>query len=484
MLGAEGWVFQETGLDFHYLAPWLMAGAILLLASIVVSGTRSRLRRSNKTEEGGNALRRWTSVTLPVAPSLLAGSGWSVLLLGLVAAVAHLPAAISGRPGGPDLSRLNPYLEIFDSLLPWAIAALTLIAVARSSRAVWPALGEVFGFPWQRLLALAAAYVLLADGGVLSVAFDFSDSRILAVLALGLGLPYLASVLRRISREPLSRRVRLPVRAALLLADCGWLALLVGVVAALPGVADGIPNGRFGAGFDVVMPYLEVLDTLAFWAIVLIGPFIVIRAVAAFWPTVGIVFGFPLVRLILFAAALALFSDDGVLATAFEFSGSVLMFVLTLALGLSYLASVLRGVAGVPLPGRIGPSAANILPLAGLLARAVSLAMVVWVSLNYLPVINALLLDRRLTHGTGQDYMPIFGRLFEVRYAAAGCCFALVLTVGLSDLPWTPARWHIRPLLAAIGFAAIGLYGLDDRGESLVHGSRLSPGRGNGPASA
>ena len=418
ILGGEGWVFRETGLDFHYLAPWLTAGAALLLASIVVSWARSRLRRSNQTEEGGNALRRWTSVTLPVAPSLLAGSGWSVVMLGLVAALPHLPSVVSGGPGGPDLSHVNPYLAIFDSLLPWAIGASALFVAARSSGAVWPPLGQVFGFPWQRLLALAAAYVLLADGGVLSVAFDVSDSRILLVLALGLGLPYLASVLRRIFRESLSRKVRLAVRAALLLTDCGWLALLMVVIAALPGVADGVPDDRFGAGFDVVMPYLKVLDTLAFWAIVLIGPFIVIRAVAAFWPAAGIVFGFPLVRLTLFAAALFLFSDDGVLATAFDFSGSLLMFVLTLALGLSYLASVLRGVAGVPLPGRIGPPAANILPLAGLLAKAISLAMVVWVGLNYLPVINALLLDHRLTHGTGQDYMPIFGRLFEVRHAA------------------------------------------------------------------
>ena len=82
--------------------------------------------------------------------------------------------------------------------------------------------------------------------------------------------------------------------------------------------------------------------------------------------------------------------------------------------------------------------------------------MAVWAGLNYLPVISALLLDHRLTHELGQDYMPLLGSLFDVRYTAAGCCFALALTAGLPDPPWTLGRWHVRPLLAATGFAASG----------------------------
>ena len=152
------------------------------------------------------------------------------------------------------------------------------------------------------------------------------------------------------------------------------------------------------------------------------------------------------------------------------------MFVLTLALGLSYLASVLHAVAWVPLPGRIGPLAANALPLAGLLAGAASLAMAVWVGLNYLPVISALPLDYRLTHEFGRDSMPHFGSLFDVRYAASGASFALVLTVGLPDPLWTPARWHVRPLLAAAGFAASGcLAWITGAGlSSLGHGYPLA----------
>ena len=260
LLGADGWVFRETGLDFRYLAPWLTAGAALLLASMVASRARGLFRRRSETEEGRNALRRCPSAA---ARSLLAGSGWSVILLGLVAAVPDLPATISGRPGGPDLASLDPYLQIFDSLLAWAIVVLALFVAVRSYGAVRPAFGEIIGFPWRQLLVLAAAYVLLADGGVLSVAFDFSDYRILLVLALALGLPYLASVLRRIAQTPLPRRVRLATQATLLLADCGWILLLVGLVAALPGVADSILDDGLGAEFDVVTPYLKVLDTLA-----------------------------------------------------------------------------------------------------------------------------------------------------------------------------------------------------------------------------
>ena len=313
----------------------------------------------------------------------------------------------------------------------------------------------MFMFPGRRLIVLGTGYVILGNGGFLSAAFGFSGSRAMLALAVIVGLPYLASVLRRVSEMPLRRRYMIPVRAGLVIADSGWIALVVAVLGALPWLAEVlVDRGPGGAVF--VRPYLFVLDRLAPWALAILAPFILVRVFAIFWPAVGMVFGFPLTRILMLAGAFIMFSGQGILSTAFGFPGPQVLLLLALAIGLSYLASVLRNVGRLTLPGRAGSLATNALPLAGCLAAAAAPALVTWAGLNFLPAVGAILLDHRLSHGIGQAAMPYFGGLYDVRYMAAGLCSALWLTAGLPNPLWSPAGIHLRPTIVAAGFWSSG----------------------------
>ena len=78
------------------------------------------------------------------------------------------------------------------------------------------------------------------------------------------------------------------------------------------------------------------------------------------------------------------------------------MVVLTLALALSYAASIIHNVSAIETPRRIWAAAAAYLGLASSAATALAAGMTVWVFLNHLPVINAVLLDHESTRDIGQ----------------------------------------------------------------------------------
>ncbi len=483
LLRSGGLAFQRTGLDLHYLSwPLALGGALLLLGNLVscsrrflpphpawpLPGTEGDETEKDEDEEEGEGYARWRQAAmLPILQGLLTGSGWTALLYGVLSAVPHLPGTLSERPGAADLTFLTPYAAVFDSLAIWAVAVCAPFVAVRALREVLPVVGEMFRFPARRLVVLGVGYVILGDGGFLYVAFGFSGSRAMLALAAIVGLPYLASVLRRVSEMPLRRRYMVPVRAGLLIADSGWIVLLLAVMGTLPWLA-GVLADRGPGGAVFVRPYLFVLDRLAPWALALLSPFILLRALAVFWPAVGTVFGFPLLRILMLAGAFILFSGQGILSTAFGFPGPQVLLLLALATGFSYLASVLRNVGRLTLPGRAGSLATNALPLAGSLAGAAAPALVAWAGLNFLPAVGAILLDHRLSHDIGQAAMPFFGGFYDVRYMAAGLCSALWLTAGLPNPLWSPAQLHLRPTIVAAGSWASGCL-------AWVAGTSLAP---------
>ena len=464
LFGSDRLAHRWTGLDFPYLVWPLAAAGLLFSLSRLVLIIRTQLfpqppsRLDGGEGDEDDASRRPLGVALALAQAMLLRSGWIALVVGFLNAVPQLPTTVSAHPDWPDLdlTLLDEYLEVFDSLAVWAAAVLVPFAIVRSVRVVWPVLGELFGFPRLRLIVLTIAYVSLYGTGALSVTFGFAGSWVLLVIALALFLPYITSVLQAAARQPMRRRFGLPLRAALLAADCGWVVLLLGIVSALPGVADTIPKDRFAAAWEEAGPYLGILDSLATWALILLIPFIILRAVGSFWLSAGAAFGFPLVRLVLLAAALVVFSENGVLTTAFGFPGAQIMLVVALALGLSYLATVLRNVARLSSRGPIGSLVSNVFLLAATLGGAVAPAMAVWVALDSLPSLTALFLDHDLTRDFGSSYLPHFSGGFEAREILAGFCFALALTVGLPNPLWSPARLHFRPLFTAVGYSAAG----------------------------
>ncbi len=483
VLGSDGLLAGETHLDFHYLAPWIVAGAVLLLLGRVAALAGKYLARhlsqssspagtadenvgesaaeadadtgTDTGEDAGGDGRRLLKAA-EVARALLGGAGLATLIAGLLRAVPELPATVSGYPGAPDLDSLAAHLEIFNSLATWTILVAAFFVAVRAATEIWSWLGEALPLPFKRLVALAGAYVLLADGGVLSVAFDFSRGLLIAILALALTLPYLASVARHAVASPLPHWMQMPARILLMLSEIGWIALLLGVMVSLPRVVDGMPEERYGDALEHIAPYLEILDTLAFWSIILLAPFIVVRVVAAFRPVVGEVFGFPMGRIILFGIALVIFSDKGVPATASSFPIPQLMPAMAVALIFSYLALVLRRVAQLGLFPRIAQLMTNLPSLAGSVMSAAGLSMVVWAILKSLPLVSAPILDNSLTSVFGEASLPYFAGLFEARYTLTAFFFVAILTLSLPDPLWSPARWRVRPMVTAVGFTASG----------------------------
>ena len=186
-------------------------------------------------------------------------------------------------------------------------------------------------------------------------------------------------------------------------------------------------------------------------------PFALVRVAGVFRPTVDGILGFPVGRLVLLAAVYVLFSGNGVLEAALQILGSQLMAVLTLALALSYAASIMRNVSEIETPRRLWPAAAASLVLASSAATALAAGMTVWVFLNHLPVINAVLLDHESTRDIGRLVPAYFSALFDARTIMA------VLGAALSfawSLPWASddgRLFRVRPLLNAVCYSATGL---------------------------
>ena len=182
LFGSDRLAHRWTGLDFPYLVWPLAAAGLLFSLSRLVLIIRTQLfpqppsRLDGGEGDEDDASRRPLGVALALAQAMLLRSGWIALVVGFLNAVPQLPTTVSAHPDWPDLdlTLLDEYLEVFDSLAVWAAAVLVPFAIVRSVRVVWPVLGELFGFPRLRLIVLTIAYVSLYGTGALSVTFGFA----------------------------------------------------------------------------------------------------------------------------------------------------------------------------------------------------------------------------------------------------------------------------------------------------------------------
>ena len=479
LLSSGGVVHNATTLEFRHIAPWISVGAALLLLSRIAAFAHTILEtrlaqapsqadEEREIDDDGSGEEDGEPTDVPASSRLLTataiaqgafqGIGWATLVAGALALLATLPATIAARPDAADVESLEKYLGIFGSLIKWVFAAGIFYGLLRTAKVLWPIAANSLPFPARPLTVLAVAYVLLASGGLLDAAFNFPGGLILIILALALALPYLASVLRSLVGLSLPSRIQNPARIFLLIIDIAWIILVLGIMLSLPGILRDIPELQPGGALASVAPYLGIFDTLALWSIILLSPFILVRAIAAFRPVVGEVFGFPMGRIILFALALVVFSDSGIPATASSFPIPKLMPAMAAALAISYLTLILRRLAQIGLPPRVAIPLTNIPPLIGALMPAISASLVVWALLQSLPLISAPLLDNSGTSGFGETSLPYFAGLFEVRFALIAFVFLTLVTWALPDPLWTPAQLRVRPLLAALGFTAAGCF--------------------------
>ena len=162
------------------------------------------------------------------------------------------------------------------------------------------------------------------------------------------------------------RQHSLPVLAIAhrLLSDLAWVGLAAGLLASVPELPSTVSAHPSVPDVTSVEPYLRPFDALGTWAILLLMPFVIARAAAVVWTAVGRAFKFPAGHLVAFGFAYVLLVNGGVLSTAFDFPGSIPLLGLGIALGISYVALVLRSVVNAPRSPRTALSIRGSLMLA------------------------------------------------------------------------------------------------------------------------
>ena len=220
----------------------------------------------------------------------------------------------------------------------------------------------------EALLAVgvaAGAFLILGSGGpfdqwteldfhyLVQPLVLFGSLLLLSTLALWIQWMRLAPLLAFslvIAGRP-QRVSLLPVTQKSLL-GAGWVALVSGLLASVPKLPETISAHPEAPDLTSLAPYLQAFDSLAIWVIVLMAPFIVVRAATEVWPWLGIMVVPPWSRLAVFGAAYVMLSGGGILSVALDFPGSTVLLLLGIAVAISYVASMLRVAAGVRLQPR------------------------------------------------------------------------------------------------------------------------------------
>ncbi len=460
---------ESVGVDLDFLFPPLALWSMLMLLGLLAefaAGTRYamvtwRPSRSSAGVRLADVLSYWRK--------LMADLAWFALALSTIAAVPTLVTAIEERAGGPDLAWLPAYVHVLHSMSQWGILLMIPVAVARTLAEARPELGALLPSPWSRVAALGVGYALLAGGGVLDVAFGFDGTGTLLALGGGLGLSYGAQVVRNVLRASPTPRLLPAFRGGLVLLEAAWITVALDAVAGLPSAVETVLVDHFKQDAAIAAAYLEGLRGLvSTQAFVVLLPLAAMRVAGVFWPAVERAFGFPVGRVAILGGVFALCSDGGALPAALGVTTSQIMTVLTLALALSYGASVLRNVSAIEITHRFGPAASEALSLAGSATTAVAAGMAVWVLLNHLPVANAALVDHESTRAFGRDALPYFNVFFDARETVAALMVAVAFVL---SLPWSKGdrtRADHRPLLNAVCYGATGCL-------AWAAGSTLSP---------
>ncbi len=459
--GADSPLSQLLQLDMSFLAlPVTLCGALLLLGRLVLllRGTEFAARVTLPL-----GIRKPSTRVLPLEQALpviyraLTDLGWTALGLGLLSSVSAWPSVISGYSWAPDIASLSNYLGGFDSLAVWGILPLAPFIAARAIAEVRPNIGTIIGFPRAHLAAFGAVYALLGVDGALSFAFGLGGAWPLLGFGLALGLSYAASAIRR------AMAIRPPeglqsLRRALYAAEAAWLVALWIAIALLALAAesastgpDEVGPGSLDASYLAVLHFPSVVQSLA-----VVLSFSLVHYARALRPGVARILGAPNRHVALLAAGYIVFSESGVLTTAFAVDVSGMLTALIVVAVLSYAAVTLRNVAKINVRKRYALLTANALRALSALAVAAALAVVVGTVLAHSPVANAVLLDRPETRDIGEDLLPFLGVFYEARYSMAWLSFTAAATFLLLRILRGQTTLRYEAIVSAVSYFAVG----------------------------
>ena len=462
LLSTNGAVHRLSGIDLHFLvSAFVSFGLLTLLGTLAVLAQRRHMGTcilgfaSRVGVIQRQAKLRWPKHVFPVAGRLLTDLGWTALLVGLLGAIPDLASAVTSRISGAELGSVRPYFDVFSPLSTWVLIFIAPFVAARAVSVVRPVVAQAIKFPWLRLLILAASYVALSENGAIAEAFGVDGSGLLPWLTLTLLLSYCGPVLSATVRLAPTRKIRISAQVAFIVFQAFWLVALIGGLRALSSAASGLPMEEYSRTAESLGLHLSNLSSLTNWAVILLIPFAAARAAGEVWPTVGKVFGFPICRLVLLGITYAAFANDGVVSVLFGINTSQIFLVLTVALALSYVSSVLRNSAQVVADKRFGAVARMAMePMMAVVIAAVP-SMVIWVALNHLPLANALLIDHSLTRDFGETHLPHFGAVYDLRYPVAALVFAIGLSLTLPNVLKASEGISHKPMTAALGYSVV-----------------------------
>ena len=162
------------GYDFLLWPVVIAAGLSLALDMVFRLQSTSRPRAALRLP---SEFSRRTGLLLQMARRVSKGAAWSALVLGAVVSLAET----------------QPEPQIYSTFI-----VCTAVVLA-STVAVWtvsvplPAVGQIFRFPWFRLISFGIVYILLQQGW--AATYGFADSALLPTLAAALGTSYVGSAL-------------------------------------------------------------------------------------------------------------------------------------------------------------------------------------------------------------------------------------------------------------------------------------------------
>ncbi|MDE2861570.1 MAG: hypothetical protein OYI31_00995 [Chloroflexota bacterium] len=252
-----------------------------------------------------------------------------------------------------------------------------------------------------------------------------------------------------------------------LLVHSAWIALLWGLLTAVPQFPDTISNRPGGPDLMWSTKYLAAFDPLAFWSLVVLAPFAIVRAAFSAFPEVRSVLGIPVGELTILAVAFLLLSEDGILNAELSVDLSGIPPVLSLVLALNYITSVLDRAARAGLLERVAPEIVAALPVLRAVETSAVPAILLWLTLDNLPEIGDLLWYRALSRGLTETFSPLYSGLFEARNATALLAFVTILAFALPrELGNTLERYQA---IASAALFSAGAYFAWDIGTSLSH---------------
>ena len=459
--GADGPLSRLVRLDLDFLTlPVTLCGALLVLGRLVLllRGTEFAERAALRLRTGTPAARVLRlDEALPALHRMLTDLGWTALGLGVLSSASALPGVISDHPWAPDVASLAHYLGGLDSLALWGALILAPFIVARGVATIRPAAAAISGFPRAHLAAFGAGYALLGPGGALPAAFGLDGALPLAGFGLAVALAYAASALRRaLSIRP--RKGPLGLRGARYATEAAWPLVLWAAALLLAQAAETASTGPAEAGPGALDPsYLEVLYSLsAAQLLVVLLPFALLHYGRVLWPAVARVVGAPTGYLALLAAAYVVFSDSGVIATAFTVDVTGMLVALSGAVILAYAATALRNVGGIDAQRRSVRWAARAARLLSALAAAAVVAVIVGAVLVHLPQASAVLLDRPATRDAWEGLLPLVAASYEARYPIAWLAFTAAAMFFLMRAMRGRIAARYQAMLSAASYVVVG----------------------------